>query len=513
MILSDELVDEQPFVAITPTILSHRFWGRSVADQVIELQRIKTAILRQTLDNLYLANRPQKVVVEGAVNRADLKKPAIDRIIRVASKDAIDFLVTPFVGGQSLQLLDYIDKSREMRTGVGPTYMGQSYELSTQTAHGVERMMTAAEQKVRLIARVFAEVGLRAVYKKIHKGLRKLGFNRLLELDGRWQQVDARAWVERDVLEAKVGLGHAARQQQAAALNSLLQMQIMLMQQGAQDVLVSMPGLYQTLIDYARAAGLERPEIYFTDPTQPEVQQMYQQRLMMTQQAQAAQVQAMQLQSQLAMQKQQIDAQLKQAQLQLEYYRAQQDKAAEQVKLQSEIARLQAQRQAIEAKLQAEAERAARERARTEIEAEKAQIELAGKELEMRTKLAEREAQIEAERAQVEARIQQAQAIVRQQELKTQMAEIQLERSRLDIEKAMAENEQGGGMETQQIAAELEKTLETVRGPRTIETGPDGMPKRIEYPDGTYREVLYDKDGNAVGLSELRGQANEAQQT
>src|SRR5262249_19785362 len=48
--------DVIPFAAMTPVIVTHRFFGRSIADLVMDIQRIKTALLRALLDNAYLAN-------------------------------------------------------------------------------------------------------------------------------------------------------------------------------------------------------------------------------------------------------------------------------------------------------------------------------------------------------------------------------------------------------------------------------------------------------------------------
>ena len=57
-------VDEIPFAAMTPVIVTHRFFGRSIADLVMDIQRIKTALLRGALDNLYLHNNPRVEVAE-----------------------------------------------------------------------------------------------------------------------------------------------------------------------------------------------------------------------------------------------------------------------------------------------------------------------------------------------------------------------------------------------------------------------------------------------------------------
>jgi len=56
--------DAIPFAATTPVPVTHRFFGRSIADLVMPLQREKTALKRGALDNLYLHNNPRVEVAE-----------------------------------------------------------------------------------------------------------------------------------------------------------------------------------------------------------------------------------------------------------------------------------------------------------------------------------------------------------------------------------------------------------------------------------------------------------------
>jgi hypothetical protein len=108
---------------------------------------------------------------------------------------------------------------------------------------------------------------------------------------------------------------------------------------GQDGVLVGLPQLYNALIDFARASGLQAPEQYWVDPDSPQAQQAAQQKAQAAQQQAAAQAQAAQAQvqalqsietikaqariadaqisAQVQMQKQDIDAELKYADLRL----------------------------------------------------------------------------------------------------------------------------------------------------------------------------------------------------
>ena len=54
VILDDELCDSVPFVSVTPIMVPHRFFGRSVSEMTEDLQLIKSTVMRQLLDNMYL---------------------------------------------------------------------------------------------------------------------------------------------------------------------------------------------------------------------------------------------------------------------------------------------------------------------------------------------------------------------------------------------------------------------------------------------------------------------------
>ncbi|HEX2747701.1 MAG TPA: hypothetical protein VHM91_06865, partial [Verrucomicrobiales bacterium] len=59
-----EPFDVMPFACTTPVPVPHRFFGRSIADLVMDIQRIKTALVRGGLDNLYLHNNPRPEIAE-----------------------------------------------------------------------------------------------------------------------------------------------------------------------------------------------------------------------------------------------------------------------------------------------------------------------------------------------------------------------------------------------------------------------------------------------------------------
>ena len=71
-ILENMPCDNIPFVTITPIPMPHRFYGRSVSELVEDIQLMKSTVMRQLLDNMYLTNNNRVAVMDGMVNMDDL---------------------------------------------------------------------------------------------------------------------------------------------------------------------------------------------------------------------------------------------------------------------------------------------------------------------------------------------------------------------------------------------------------------------------------------------------------
>src|SRR3982075_1092278 len=172
-------IDEIPFAAMTPVIVTHRFFGRSIADLVMDIQRIKTALLRGALDNLYLHNHPRVEVPESHASDNTLDDLLVSRpggIVRTKAPGGLQWQVVPDIGGHVFPLLQYQDATREWRTGV--SRQGQGVDpnaLQNQVATIANQMFNAAQAKVKMIARIFAETGIRDLFSLLHALVRKHG--------------------------------------------------------------------------------------------------------------------------------------------------------------------------------------------------------------------------------------------------------------------------------------------------------------------------------------------------
>jgi hypothetical protein len=274
-ILDNEPYDRIPFAGITPILMPHRFWGRSVADLVIEIQKIKTALLRTVLDNAYFANNQRVEVAESHTNDHTLDDLLTNRpggIVRTKMPGGLVPIPTNPIGPHIFPVLEYMDVTREVRTGVNRMAIGpdpNTLNPYSTTATGANLLASAAQQRIRLIARTFAETGMKDLFLGIHELILKHGKEaRQVKLRDRWVTVDPRQWRTRQDMTVTVGLGTGTRDQVQAYLTSILQMQIraLEMQGGADGPLVTLTNVYNTLRKLTENAGFKSADPFFTAP-------------------------------------------------------------------------------------------------------------------------------------------------------------------------------------------------------------------------------------------------------
>ena len=259
--------DAIPFAAMTPVIVTHRFFGRSIADLVMDIQRIKTALLRALLDNAYLANNPRTEVPESHATETTLDDLLVSRpggIVRTKMPGGLSVIAHPDIGGHVFPLLQYQDATREWRTGV--SRQGQGVDpnaLQNQVATIANQMFNAAQAKTKMIARIFAETGIRDLFTLLHATIRKHGSQpATARLRNRWVTIDPRAWKARNDMTVNVGLGTGSKTEQLGHLQLIIGAQEKAIAAG----LVSPKNLYNSAKELTKLVGHKNVDIFFTPP-------------------------------------------------------------------------------------------------------------------------------------------------------------------------------------------------------------------------------------------------------
>lgn len=268
-ILDNETTEENPFSSLTPIPMPHKLIGFAVADLIKDLQLIKTTILRQILDNLYLTNNSRTEVVDGQVNLDDLLTSRPGGIVRVKRPGMVREITTNQFGQGAYDMLRYLDELVENRSGVSRGTQGLDADSLHETYGGLNLALTAAQARVELIARIFAETGVKDWFRKILRiAARHQDKPRMVRLRNKFVEMDPRSWNSQMDYTISVGLGHGNREMMVGMLTDLLNIQekIVERQGGANGPLVNLKNLYHTVTKRVEAMGFKDADKYFTEP-------------------------------------------------------------------------------------------------------------------------------------------------------------------------------------------------------------------------------------------------------
>ena len=319
--LDYEPCDEVPFVKFEIDPEPHTFYGRSLAEIVMDDQDAATSILRGILDNVAMTNNPRLAIVEGQVDIDDVLNNEIGAVVRMRQAGAVQDLTVPFVAGQTLGALSYLDSLVETKTGVTRASMGLDPDaMQSTTKAAVTATVQAAAGQVEVMVRNLAD-GMRDLFGiMLRLYAKNVDEEQMMRMNGSFVPVDPRVWNTSMDVSINVGLGTGREEEKMMGLNQALQMQTMVYQTyGPQNGLVSMTNIRNTLADMLASSGIRNADRYFA-PITPEIEM---QMLQMQQQAQEAQgqpadpnaafLQAEQIKAQAKMQsdmaKLQLDAQ------------------------------------------------------------------------------------------------------------------------------------------------------------------------------------------------------------
>ncbi|PLU17870.1 phage portal protein [Sinorhizobium medicae] len=282
-LLSNEEWDEVPFADLTVERRPHQREGGSVTDDMAEIQRVKTVLMRQTLDNLYWQNNQQPIVQEGAIaNPEAVLNPKFGQPIRVSqgidARAALGYTMVPFVAKESFAMLSYLDQEATDRTGISDASSGMAPDaLQNMTARATALVEQAGIGQTELMVRTFAQ-GLRRVFR----GLLRLVVKhqdrpRAVRLRGQWVTFDPRHWNAEMDATINTGLGAGTRERDMMMIQMILQLQEkLLMALGPDNPYVSPDNLYNGIAKSVEAAGLKSPDLYFTKPAPEELRQRMQ---------------------------------------------------------------------------------------------------------------------------------------------------------------------------------------------------------------------------------------------
>ena len=333
-VLEMEPWDKAPFADFHVDPEPHAFYGRSLAELVINDQDTTTSVLRGILDNVALVNTPRLEVNEDLVEMDDVLNNEIGAIIRSEQIGSINPLTVPFVAGSTLPALQYLDMLVEEKTGISKMSMGLNPDMLQNTSATAAALTAqAGAGQVEVMARNLAEGTKRLFQLMLHVAVKNSPDEQMMRLNGQFVPVDPAIWDSSMDMEINVGLGTGQEDAKAAALMQTFQTQQQIWQTyGPQNGLVSMTQMRNTLSDTLALSGFNNADRYYA-PMNPEseAQLMAQ---MAEQAAQAAQGEQGDPMAQALIQAEQIKAQAK---MQGDQMRLQGKMQGDQIKMQADM--------------------------------------------------------------------------------------------------------------------------------------------------------------------------------
>jgi hypothetical protein len=275
-IILDEPAARAKFALFCPDPEPHTAVGHGAAEQVADLQHIKTNILRNTLDSIASTILPRLVVVDTMANMDDVRNNELGSIIRVKSADAVTALVQPSIGETPIKLLEYLDLIGNRRTGVTEQSKGLDPKAMQSTAkEGVGLLVTGAQERIELVARTLAETGFRDLFKGLLQEVIENPIpERMIRLRGKWTKVTPDQYDATMDVMVNPAIGRGSDADRLQMLMGIKQTQEAIIQgHGADNPLVSPIEYRNTLEDILDFAGMKNVTRYFKAVTPQQLQQ------------------------------------------------------------------------------------------------------------------------------------------------------------------------------------------------------------------------------------------------
>lgn len=282
-LLENDEWDEVPFADITTERRAHQREGVSIADDLMEIQKINTVLLRETLDNIYWQNKPQPIVKTGTVENPDsVLNPSFGKPIRMKAtvgnwREALGWTEVPFVGDRSFQMIEYMKNEGQERTGISDSAAGLPPDaLQNVTAKASALIEQSGIGQTELMVRTVAR-GL----KRVFKGLLRLTIKhqdkpRTLKLRGQWVTFDPRPWNAEMDATVNVGLGAGTRERDMMAVQAVMNLQEKLLASlgAVNNPFVTPQNLYNGIEKFVEAVGLPSGDMFFTKPTEDQIKSL-----------------------------------------------------------------------------------------------------------------------------------------------------------------------------------------------------------------------------------------------
>lgn len=268
VILDAYEVDKVPYHVITPKINQYRFYGDSIADEVIDLQFAKSNLWRASFDNVKYSVSP-RWGVRGDVDLEDANDHTPTALVRLGADGEMIPLTTPFVATTALEMAALLDGQRAERTGFSKESMGlDPSALANSTNFIGATILNLSQARLKMVASTFAHTGVKTLFLHVRELLLKYeARTKLFEYNGKYAEINPRGWVNNRSTSVKTGLGYAGKAEVTANMQNILTLQEKIVSAaGMNGPLVNAGNIYSTITRALEANGIKDVQTYFSDP-------------------------------------------------------------------------------------------------------------------------------------------------------------------------------------------------------------------------------------------------------
>lgn len=328
-----------PLFAACSVPMPHQVIGLCVADLVADVQDLRSETMRQMLDNLALSNQGELVVNEGMsgdVEYDSLLARGVGAVHRIKGDATITPLPVMTSSGDALQAMSLTDQITERRTGISSRTQSLQADTLQNTATGANIMEEAINQRLELVARVYAESFFKPLGRYVLHLLHKYHDKAIqLRIKGKFMAFDPSTWDPDMDISVAVGLGTGNRTRLLAVYQQILSLQQQFVTAFQKNSPVRLSNIIYTCHKMAEAAGLEAPERFFG--TEDDARKA--EKAIMEEKPQPSpEAQKLELEKQKAQAKMALDKQKAQTEAQRKAWEAQTDAALEEMKIKGQLA-------------------------------------------------------------------------------------------------------------------------------------------------------------------------------
>jgi hypothetical protein len=255
---------------------------------------------------------------------------------------AVTALPTPQIQPYAFQMVQYLDGIREERSGVSKMSQGLNPDVLTShvTSSAISAATESAMQRVELIARIFAETGIKDLFRNIYSLIQRYeNRQKMAYLNGKFVPIDVSKWKEKLNCTVNVGVGSGNQNSKMQTMSGIMTILQTVVQNGGMGSLVTPQNLYNAISEFIAQSGYKNSDMFISNPQMMPPQPPPEPTLDEKVAAQKAQVELQKLQ--LQAQELEIDTQLKAQELKLKQEEAAIDLAIKQQELQIKKSQLE----------------------------------------------------------------------------------------------------------------------------------------------------------------------------